>query len=182
MTKNQCFELGYIERTLGFDGSVVACFDVDDSSRYAKVDGLFLEIGAQLVPYLITSIQAHGKDKFAIRFENIKDIEGAQKLKGIKIFLPEQLLPSLKKGQYYFHELVDCQVEDEVLGPLGTINGIVDLPHQTLATMDFQGQEVLIPVHDDIIKHLNREQKKVSTRLPEGLLEVYTKPEETNSL
>jgi 16S rRNA processing protein RimM len=177
MNRNQCFELGYIERTLGFDGSVVAFFDVDDAGRYAKVDGFFLEINGQLVPYLVDEIKSHGKDKFAIRFQNIGDHDSAQKLKGTKLYLPEKFLPPLKKGQYYFHELIDCQVEDEVLGPLGKINGIVDLPHQTLATMEFMGQEVLIPVHDDILIGFNREGKKVSTRLPDGLLEVYTKPE-----
>jgi 16S rRNA processing protein RimM len=46
--------------------------------------------------------------------------------------------------------------------------------------MEFQGKEVLIPVHQDIVKNLDREQKKVSTRLPEGLLDVYLKAEESS--
>ncbi len=179
MTANQCFKLGHIERALGFDGSVLAFFDVDDAARYARLDGIFLEMGSQLVPFSVSSMQPHGKSKFAIRFDGIADEESARNLRGMKLFLPEQLLPALRKDQYYFHELVDCRVEDEILGPLGVINGIVDLPHQTLATMEFQGKEVLIPVHQDIVKTLDREKKKVSTRLPDGLLDIYLKPEES---
>ncbi len=180
MTANQCFKLGHIERTLGYDGSVLAFFDVDDCKPYARMDAVFLEMDGQLVPFTVASLQPHGRNKFALRFEGIEDSAAALKLKGVRLFLPEQLRPPLKKGQFYYHELVDCRVEDEALGALGTINGIVDLPHQTLATMEFQGKEVLIPVHQDIVKNLDREQKKVSTRLPDGLLDVYLKAEESS--
>ena len=176
MTKNQCFELGYIERTHGYNGSVVARFDVDDPSRYQKIDALFVETESQFVPYLIQKITNTRQGQFVIQFQDVNSEELAIKLKGSKLYLPENLLPKLKPGQYYFHELVGANVIDEKEGELGVISEIFELPHQTLASMAWNDAEVLIPVHENIILSLNREKNTIATRLPEGLLDVYLKP------
>jgi 16S rRNA processing protein RimM len=181
MDKSQCFELGYIERSHGVDGAFVAVFDVDQPQRYHKIDALFIERGAQLVPYLVRHISTGKGNKFVISVEGVRSEVEAMALKGSVLYLPEAVLPKLKPDQFYFHELVGCKVEDAELGSLGTITEIFSLPNQTLMAMDWQGSEVLIPVHDDIVKRLDRTNKVVKTALPEGLLEVYLQPEEPQS-
>jgi len=176
MTKDQCFELGYIERTHGYNGSVVARFDVDDPSRYQKIDSLFVETDNQFVPYLIQKITSTRHGQFVIQFQDVTTEELATKLKGSKLFLPEKLLPNLKPGQYYFHELVGAKVVDEVEGELGVISEIYELPHQILASMEWNGSDVLIPVHENIVLSFDRKNATIKTRLPEGLLDVYLKP------
>jgi 16S rRNA processing protein RimM len=176
MTKNQCFELGYIERIHGYSGSVVARFDVDDPSRYNKIDALFVETESQFVPYLIEKITSTRQGQFVIQFQDVKSEEQALKLKGSKLFLPEQFLPNLKPGQYFYHELVGAKIVDEVEGELGLISEIFELPQQTLASMHWNDSEVLIPVHENIVVSFDRKNSIVKTRLPEGLLDVYLKP------
>jgi 16S rRNA processing protein RimM len=51
---------------------------------------------------------------------------------------------------------------------------------QDLIAMEFQGQEVLIPVNDAMIQGVNRPEKTLNVTLPEGLVEVYT--EGTNAV
>jgi hypothetical protein len=43
--------------------------------------------------------------------------------------------------------------------------------------MIYDGHEVLIPVHSNIVLSLDRNSKVVKTNLPDGLLDVYCKPE-----
>jgi 16S rRNA processing protein RimM len=176
MTKNQCFELGYIERTHGYNGSVVARFDVDDPSKYQKIEALFVETESLFVPYLIQKITNTRQGQFVIQFQDVSTEEQAIKLKGSKLYLPENLLPSLKPGQYYFHELVGAKVVDEVEGELGIISEIFELPHQVLASMQWNESEVLIPVHENIVLSFDRKNATIKTRLPEGLMDVYLKP------
>jgi 16S rRNA processing protein RimM len=178
MDKNQCFELGYIGKVHGLDGSVMAVLDVDYPEQYRKMDALFVEQKGQLVPFMIRKISGIKGNQILLLFEGIESEAQAQELKGCKLFLPEKALPKLKDNQYYFHELVGCVVMDENQGELGEIREIVDLPHQTLAVMVWKGAEVLIPVHESIVVRINRTEKKVNTRLPEGLIDVFTKPDE----
>lgn len=181
MEKSHCFELGYIERSHGVDGAFVAVFDVDQPMHYAQIESLFIEQGAQLVPYLVSRISSAKGNRFVLSVQGVTTEAGAYALKGHTLFLPESALPSLKSNQFYFHELVGCRVEDAALGLLGIITEIFSLPNQTLMAMNWQESEVLIPVHDDIVKQLDRDNKVVKTNLPEGLLEVYLQPEITTA-
>lgn len=176
MQKDQCFELGYVERPFGYEGALIAHFDVDNPAYYLKMKTIFLEINGQLIPYTAEKMALHKGNQVMVRLANVTDEEAAKKMKGTRLFLPESCLPSLDKG-YYFHELVNCRVIDEVSGPLGTVKEIIDLPNHTLASVDFEGNEVLFPVHDQILLRFDRNKKEIYTRLPEGLLEIYLTPQ-----
>lgn len=175
MNKNQCFELGYILRPHGLEGSVVARFDVDQPSDYLGIDAVFVESEGRLVPFLVRKVNPTSGQHVVLSLEGISEEAQAQTLKGCKLFLPEQVLPKLADHQFYFHELVGAQVEDEAHGTLGTIREIVEMPRQTLGVMEWENAEVLIPIHEDIVLELNRSTHTIKTRLPQGLLEVYTR-------
>jgi 16S rRNA processing protein RimM len=177
MEKRSCFELGYLGKVHGLDGSLVAVLDVDQPALYRKLDAVFIDIKGQLVPYPVSEIKSLRGNQMILRLAGVESAEDAGKLKGSALFLPETALPPPAPGKFYFHELVGCRVEDAEKGTLGVITGIVDLPSQVLATMDWQEGEVLIPLHDDILLGFDRKEKRVKTRLPEGLLDVYAKTE-----
>jgi len=177
MVKSQCFELGYLGKVHGLDGSLVAVLDVDQPERYRSLDAVFVEQGSQLVPYLIKKVSGQKGSQLILSLEGVESEEQAKMLKGSRLWLPEQALPKLEKNQFYYHELIGCQVEDQQLGRLGKIREILDLPRQTLASMEWQGAEVLFPLHDQLIKRFDRENAVLHTILPDGLLDVYTKPE-----
>ena len=41
MTKEECFNLGYISKTVGNKGELLLIFDVDDVKRYNKLESVF---------------------------------------------------------------------------------------------------------------------------------------------
>lgn len=179
MDKSQCFELGYIERSHGLDGSVVAVFDVDDASLYTRIDAVFLERSQQLVPFLVKGVSKLNGNHLVIKLEGVNSDIEAQNLKGSTLFLPDTVLPKLKPGQFFYHELVGATVNDSQLGTLGTISEVYEFPHQILVGMQWQGAEVLIPVHDSILRKFDRAKNSVETTLPEGLLDVYLQNSES---
>ncbi|MFP4090787.1 MAG: ribosome maturation factor RimM, partial [Cyclobacteriaceae bacterium] len=76
-------------------------------------------------------------------------------------------------GQFYFHEIIGFRIEDELLGTLGSVKDVYEAGPQTLLAMDYQQQEVLIPLTDEIVTKVDKAQQTVYTRLPEGLLDIY---------
>ena len=46
------------------------------------------------------------------------------------------------------------------------------MPQQHLAIVDYRGREVFIPLHPDIVVSLDEKAKKITLRLPGGLLEL----------
>ena len=176
MTLDACFQLGYIMKTHGTKGHVVAFFDVDFPEEYDELESVFLLINGKLVPFFIDDLNPQDRSRSIIKFEDVKTVADAEKLKGTAIYLPLNQLPELEEDQFYFHEVIGYTVVDEQLGELGTVQTFFDLPNQDLLAMEYQGHEVLIPVQDEIVLRTSKEERKIYVNLPEGLLEVYTQP------
>ena len=176
MKLDDCFELGYIVKTHGVKGQVVAIFVVDYPEDYEELESFFLLMAGKLVPFFIERIEPQAGAKFILKFEDLNTIAEAEKLKSTTLYLPLSELPELDEDQFYFHETVGYQVIDENLGELGTVKEFYEMPNQDLMAMEYHGHEILIPVADDIILKTDKEAKKMFVKLPEGLMEVYTQP------
>jgi len=176
MRKEDCFELGYLERPHGLNGAMILVLDVDHPQQYENLPSLFLEIKGQLVPYFIESVQIRA-NKAIVQLEEVISEEQALVLKSTTVFLPLASLPALPDDKYYYHEIVGYQVQDIQEGVLGLVAEIIPMPQHNIMVMDFQNQEVLIPVTDEIVTKVDKLAKVVHTNLPEGLLDVYLNPE-----
>jgi len=108
-----------------------------------------------------------------IDFEDVEDEADAEDLIGADLYLPLDKLPKLTGDKFYYHEITGFAVEDVSYGPIGTITGVNDNTAQALFVIDANGKEVLIPVNDNFIKKLNREERKIILDVPEGLIEIY---------
>lgn len=173
MSKEECYELGYIAKTIGLKGEVAVVLDVDDVEDYEDLESILIEIDGELVPYAVEQVNIRSK-KTSMRFGGIDIIEKAEKLRGKKLYLPLEALAPLAEGEYYLHELVGYQVDDANHGLIGTVSVIYNLPGQDLLALTHKGVEVMIPINDAIILEVSHESKTIKTNLPEGLLEVYT--------
>lgn len=172
MKKEDCYELGFISKTKGLDGELFIQLDVDDPEDYQELESVFVEIKQNLVPYFIEYIDFQDK-KVVVRFEDIDSLEDAHTLVGCKLFLPLDNLPPLEDGQFYYHEVINFQIVDQTLGKLGIITNIYETGNQDLIAMLYQGREILIPLVDEFVLKINREEKILEVNLPEGLLDIY---------
>ena len=84
-----------------------------------------------------------------------------------------ELLPEKTGNDFYSHEVVDYLVVDEEKGELGKVNEIIEYPTQSIIQIIRDGKEILIPIHDDIIKDVNRDEKKIYISAPSGLIDMY---------
>jgi 16S rRNA processing protein RimM len=105
--------------------------------------------------------------------EGINSLDLAKELVGLKLFLPISFLPKLKDDQFYYHEIIDYQVQDRNLGLLGYVKEVYSTGAQDVIIMIYKSKEVLIPLIDEIVPKVDKKEKIVFTQLPEGLLEVY---------
>jgi len=174
MTKEECYYLGKITKTNGYKGGVNIHLDVDNPHEYEGLDAVFVENRNSLIPYFIDEIIVHTSKKSAVvYFEDIDDIDTAQKLVNKHLYLPMASLPKLEGNKFYFHEVIGYTIIDTDEGPLGECVEVLDYPNQALFQVFYKKQEILIPINDDIIKNVDRSKKEILVQLPEGLLDVY---------
>lgn len=167
------FYLGKISKPHSFDGRVNAWFDVDEPSLYSELEMIFIKMENNLIPYFIKSLKLLN-NKAIIELQDVENIEAAELLSQKDLYLPASMLPEKTGNSFYFHEIVDFEIIDEIKGSIGKIKTVLDYPNQSLfQIITDDKKEVLIPVFGDIIKNVDREKKQILIQAPEGLIDIY---------
>ena len=173
MQVDDCYQLGYVIKPHGLSGALQILLDVDAPEAYSKLESVFVLKGQQLVPFFIQSMAVRG-EKAIVTLEEVEGIDAAKALKGTRLYLPLTMLPELAGDEFYYHELAGFSLEDENAEPVGSILAVVEAGAQDLLQVAHpSGKEVLIPLTDALILKVEKKEKKLVMKIPEGLLDVY---------
>ena len=83
------------------------------------------------------------------------------------------MLPELDGNKFYYHEVEGFTAIDQRLGPFGTIKNISDNGLQALFEIEKDGATILVPIIDEFIIEVNRENKSILFNTPSGLIDLY---------
>jgi 16S rRNA processing protein RimM len=173
MRKEECFYLGKIAKKFSFKGEVLVYLDTDEPELYENMESVFVELNKNLVPFFIQESSLHKNDFLRVKFEDVATEADADAIMGSELYLPLSFLPKLTGNKFYFHEVIGFEVEDQRLGVVGKIVSINDSTAQPLFEVLNGNVEMLIPMIDQFLVKIDRENKKVVMDLPEGLIEMY---------
>ncbi|PWL39464.1 16S rRNA processing protein RimM [Flagellimonas aquimarina] len=173
MRKEDCFYLGKVVSKYSFKGELLVKLDTDEPNIYENMESVFVSIGNNLIPFFIDRCRLHKSALLRIDFEEVKDEPTADKMIGAELYLPLDMLPPLTGDKFYFHEVIGFTLIDEVHGDIGVIKAVNDSASQELFEAEKDGKELLIPVSDDIITKVDRQNKQIHVKTPEGLVELY---------
>lgn len=173
MRKEECFYLGKIAKKFSFKGEVLVYLDTDEPELYENMESVFVELNKNLVPFFIENSSLHKNDFLRVKFEDVDTEEDADAIMGCELYLPLSFLPKLEGNQFYYHEVIGFEVEDQRLGVVGKIVSINDSTAQPLFEVLNGNVEMLIPMIDQFLIKVDRENKKIIMNLPEGLVEMY---------
>tara|TARA_R110002051_G_scaffold65839_3_gene119491 strand:+ start:6185 stop:6712 length:528 start_codon:yes stop_codon:yes gene_type:complete len=173
MLKSECFYLGKIVSKYSFKGEVLIKLDTDEPEAYENLESVFISLGNNLVPFFIKKSQLHKSTLLRVRFEEITDESDADRIMGSEIYLPLTLLPKLTGNKFYFHEVIGFKLLDSTHGDIGIIESVNDTTSQALFEVKKEGKELLIPINDEIITKVDRENQTIYVSTPLGLVELY---------
>jgi 16S rRNA processing protein RimM len=165
--------IGKIVAPHGITGQVIIEHALGKSISFKGVEVLFVEqTKNSFIPYFIQSASAKTDTLTHVHFEGMKTREATSIVVSKKVWVPQE----------EFQKLVEKNAPLALLGfmvqeagkPLGVIKEVIEQPHQLLVTIDYNGQEAYIPLHEDTLKAVNHAKKIVTVELPEGLLDLYS--------
>lgn len=168
---DDCYQLGYIQKTHGLKGSVTVFLDADFPEYYKDLESVLLNQEGSLVPFFITSISI-SRQHAQISFEDIDAIEQATELVGTELWLPLKALPPLEEGQFYYHDLIGYDFFDGDKF-LGKVTQVYQMSKTNLLGVDHEGTEILIPMQENIMGKVYAKEARIVGQLPEGLVDVY---------
>ncbi|MFD2517066.1 ribosome maturation factor RimM [Salinimicrobium flavum] len=173
MTKEECFYLGRIVSKFSFKGEVLIKLDTDEPETYLEMESVFVEYDNNLVPFFIERSSLQKSNLLRVKFEEVDSEEDAEDLMKCDVYLPLTMLPELDDDQFYFHEIIGFTVEDELYGTVGTLTGVNDTTTQALFEIEKNGKQVLIPMNDQFLVKVDKKNKTIHVKTPEGLIDLY---------
>ncbi len=173
MQKKDCFFVGKIVKKYSFKGELLVKLDTDDPEQFLEMESVFVEQHKNLIPFFIDKLSLHKSSLLRVKFEEVENEADADALLGTELFLPLSLLPKLSGNKFYYHEIIGFNVTDVNFGNLGIVAGVNDSTPQHLFEIEFQNKEILIPINDEIIKKVDRENNTLHLEAPEGLIDLY---------
>ncbi|KAF5069600.1 Ribosome maturation factor RimM [anaerobic digester metagenome] len=167
------FYLGRILKLFASKGALLVNLDADNPEDYINLESVFVRMNEQLIPFFITDIQLRHNNNAVFTFLDIDSPEQASILTGCELYLPVEMLPPLSGNRFYYHEIKGWRVLDEAFGDTGVVQEVLEYPHQAILRIMRGEKEILVPVSDEIITGVDRENRILSIRAPEGLIELY---------
>ena len=170
MQLKDCYYLGTVTKAHGYKGELNVHLDTDEPYAYKNLESIFIEKNGLLVPFFLKKAQIHKDNHLRILIEDFDDPET---LIGRKVYLPLSTLPALEGNKFYYHEVKGWKVFTTDGTEVGEISDVRDTTSQDLFEITAGERQILIPVIDEWIKKVDKNEKTITVEIPEGLLDVF---------
>lgn len=169
--------IGHIGKTHGVSGEVASRLDVDLVSLSAEEDDLFvmLEDNGLLIPYRILSCRAKANDIDLLTFDGVTTKEQAERLTGRAVWLSRDYMED-DGGDGGITSYTDCigyTVRDyDTQAEVGTISDVDESTLNAFLYLEaMTGEELILPIADELIASIDTTRKELILHIPIGLLD-----------
>ena len=166
-------KVGKIVNTHSLKGEVKVISSTDfEEERFKKGNKLLITRGNQLIREVIVESYRNHKNFLLVKFEGIDSVGEAEKLKNLQIKIDSDEVGELEENEFYFHQIIGCEVFDENDKNLGEIIDILTPGANDVWVIKGEnGKEILIPYIEDVVKKIDITNKKVNIEVMEGLID-----------
>ena len=167
--KEEVFKIGVINKPHGVKGEVSFTF-TDDIFDRVDCDYLILLMDGILVPFFMEEYRFRSDNVALVKFEDIDTAEEARKFTNVEVYFPKKFMDE-QEDVTSWNFFIGFRVEDVHHGYLGEITDVDDTTMNVLFSIEKDGEELLLPAHEEFIIDLDREKKVMKVDVPDGLIE-----------
>ncbi|GAA0331650.1 ribosome maturation factor RimM [Bacillus carboniphilus] len=168
------FNVGKIVNTHGLRGEVRVISRTDFADERYKVGNtlyFFSEPNTEVsIPLTVKHHRKH-KNFDLLTFEGYDSIQAVEGLKNGLLKIKEEQLTELDEGEFYFHEIIGCEVYLEDGEKVGKVREILTPGANDVWVVKGNRKEYYIPYIAEVIKTINIDERKITIKPMEGLLD-----------
>jgi 16S rRNA processing protein RimM len=170
--KENYFYLGKIIKTHAYHGELVFLLETKHPESYTRLKMVFIDIENSLIPWFVESIEI-SNERAVVKLEDINTLEDARSFVKRELYLPNEQLSAPEATEFYFHEIIGFRVIDAKHGEIGVVDDILKRPEQEIIRIIKESKEILVPLTDEMIAKVDKENKILYLDTPEGLIDIY---------
>lgn len=168
MNKQTIATVGKLGSTYGIRGWLRVYSSTEQAESIFDYQPWFLKIKGQWQPTELENWRYHNHD-FLVKLKGIDDRESAQTLANIEIGVDLAVFPELEDGDYYWHDLIGCQVVNLKGYNMGEVVELMETGSNDVLVVRasekdaYAKQERLIPYIDEqVVKRVDLSTKTIT--------------------
>ena len=166
------YSIGKIAATYGLNGEVVLQHALGKKTDLKGLQTIFIEEKkSSFLPYFVESATIKSAKEIYLKLEGFSTKESARKLSQKEVWLLKADFDKYA-GKSSPISLLGYTMINEGK-EIGEVIEVIEQPLQVLCKIMYQGNEALIPIHEESLEKIDKKQKQVFVTLPEGLLDIY---------
>lgn len=167
ISEQELIAIGTLIRTHGTSGELQCRMR---STAWEDNDPTFIILSLEqiFVPFRVTDWRTKGSNDVLLTLQGIRSEQAATRLIGSEAYMLRSDLPAEEQEQTDLSTLIGYSLHDTRHGEIGTITAI---DTSTLNTLIELSNGTLLPLHEDFIVEISQDNKRITTRFPQGLLE-----------
>ena len=153
--------MGKLGSTYGIRGWLRVYSSTEYAESIFDYQPWFLKIKGQWQPTELESWKHHNHELIA-KLKNVNDRETAQSLANVEIGVDLSVFPQLEEGDYYWHDLIGCNVVNLEGYAMGTVTEMMETGSNDVLVVRanskdaFGKQERLIPfLYEQVVKRVD---------------------------
>lgn len=158
--------IGKVLKSNGTEGGLVMSFLDITPEDIDLQEPVFIEFEGLPVPFFFESFTPKGNNRAIVQLTGVRNLKDADELSGADVYAD------------YFEEdqeedFTGWTVRDQDGREVGSVSAFEDIPGNTcLWVQRADGQEILLPLHQDLVLGVDENKHILTLTIPDGILDL----------
>lgn len=168
--EEEVVKIGDFTKAHGIAGELSISF-INNIFEAADPDFIICKMDGILVPFFIEEYRFKTDTSAFIKLEDIDSEDKARKFIKIEVYLLKNSIELTEDLNHYsWTSFNGFYLLDRRVGNVGEILSVDETTMNVLFTVNYDGNEVLIPVTESLVDWIDLEKQQIQMNIPEGLL------------
>lgn len=164
--------IGQVVRPHGLTGLLRIVSYAESKETFLRAGSVFLDKGEdELFERRVVSIRAH-RSVYLLKLSGLRSVDEAEFFRGAGILIEKDSVVRSDEDEFFWYELIGLDVYLITGQYLGVLKGIFPTGSNDVYVVENEGREFLIPAIHQVVKEINRAQKRMIISPMRGLLDL----------
>lgn len=166
------FLLGKTLKSHGTSGQLRLLVEDKLKGYFIPDEFIFIDINGSKVPFKIMEVNEDAH--FVIGLDDINSKEYSDQLTNKEIWIPLEKIKTRHQNapRHLKDQWADYFILDQDSLQSHPVLRTEEFPQQLMAVIEWKGKEFYVPLHEQLISSIDRKEKIIYMRIPEGLLDL----------